>query len=1047
MGLDIAGQNDNNDWWGPVSTNSIREFGQQPLAIKSKFEGKIFMKVTLNVHLATLIVSILCFPLMITPSALSASVSIQETGKDTCLLDRALEVIAMKRQDLSIRPDLFEVPFTLSCFKRWMENPLDAPLEAQHAATHLLSSAHDPVLWLKALSGLGDLPVPEPISAEKYQDHMPPLHLPRPLREAVTLLLDGMYTAERTMDKAKAGISTEGMKNFERHLYPDYISGEILKDRSLDTVKFKDLRKTIHAAESVDKAQILKAGLVLLTSVGRAREILTTTENWREDVRTISFETTLGVVRIGGTGPDVHDTEADLIIDLGGDDLYMGKVASGRNGNCSVVLDLDGDDRYLGEDLTQAAGFWGIGILFDLKGNDLYRAGDFAQGAGFFGIGLLMDAEGDDTYLGKTFVQAASSLGWGGLMDLAGEDVYQCQHSGQAYSGFGGISCLSDIKGNDKYISGASVPDPREPDMNQSFSQGFAFGMRNLTGGGFAILADRWGSDVYQCQYFGQGASYWMGIGVLYDEDGKDTYIARRYAQGAGIHFSFGLLMDAGGNDHTSSWGVSQGCGHDYGMGLLINGAGNDSYVSSWLSTGASEASGVGIFVDNEGDDGYETNAGTALGQFSTLSRAGGIGLFMDAGGKDRYSMNGADNSVWSETRWAVGIDANGAGISGLNIRPPEETGPVDEVAESRRMREEESLLRLLVRAEEAPYPENIELMLSVASHWGFEKNIPRAAQEKLLQLEGSESVPAMVELLDTPNVLSLRFMHRLFTVHAYHALPALMKATGVSDPLVKSRAFYFIGRLEDSRALDQCIEALRDSSWRVKSAAIRAIGEILNRRRLEELQPMREAFLQAMGKNDPRIIIGYLKGGETILQVLSVVSHAMPMDYRKYTQYAEMRPGDSRGEILEAYGDFVFDRLEKLTPLLEKWVGDIQGAEAAGRQLMPYLSEVDPALRKTAAYSLGQLRAKPAVPELITLLGDPDLEVRDAALRSLAHFGEEALDPLLLAMERQTPSFKIWALDLLSRINGEQARKAIEQYAKDPNPNVRRMAAQILDR
>jgi len=1022
-------------------------FGQQPVPVKLSFEGKILMKVTLNVHPTIRIVFILCLPLMITLIALSSSVSISQTGKENCLLDRALEAIAMNRQDLSIRSDLFEVPFTLSRFKRWMEDPLDAPLEAQHEATHLLISAHDPVLWLKALSGLGDMPISEPIPAEKYQDHIPPSHLPRPLKEAVTLLLDGMYTAERTMDKAKAGISTEGMKNFEKHLYPDYISEHILEDQSLDPIKFKDLRKTIHAAESVDKAQILKAGLTILASLGRAREILTTTERWEDDVQTFSFETTLGVVRIGGTGPDIHDTEADLIIDLGGDDLYMGEVASGRDGNCSVVLDLDGDDRYLGKDFTQAAGFWGIGILFDLKGNDLYRAGNFAQGAGLFGIGLLMDAEGNDTYLGKTFVQAASSLGWGGLMDLAGEDAYQCWHSGQAYSSFGGISCLSDIKGNDKYISGTGAPDPREPDMNQSFSQGFAFGMRNLTGGGFALLADRWGNDIYQCQYFGQGASYWTGIGVLYDEDGKDTYIARRYAQGAGIHFSIGLLMDAGGDDHTSSWGVSQGCGHDYGIGLLINEAGNDSYVSSWLSRGASEASGVGIFVDNAGEDGYETNAGTAVGQFSTLSGAGGIGLFMDAAGKDRYSMNGADNSVWSETRWAVGIDENGLGISGLNIRLPEETAPFNEVAESKRIREKESLLRLMVRAEEVPYPENIELMLSVASHWGFEKNIPREAQEKLLQLAGSKSVPAMIELLDTPNVLSLRFMNRLFTVHAYHALPALIKATEVSDPLVKSRAFYFIGRLEDSRALDRCIEALKDPSWRVKSTAIRAIGEILNKRRLEVLQPMREAFLKAMGKNDPSIIMGYLKGGETVPQVLSVVSHAMAMDYRKYTQYAEMRPGKLGEETLEAYGDFVFDRLETLMSLVEKWVGDIQRAGAVERQLMPYLSEADPALRKTAAYSLGQLRAKPALPVLITLLSDQDLEVRDAALLSLAHFGEEALDPLLLAMERQSPSFKIWALHLLSRIKSEQARKAIEQYAKDPNPNVRRMAAQILDR
>ena len=67
---------------------------------------------------------------------------------------------------------------------------------------------------------------------------------------------------------------------------------------------------------------------------------------------------------------------------------------------------------------------------------------------------------------------------------------------------------LCDLGGNDKYLAGAEAPDPREPDMNQSFAQGFAMGIRELAAGGEAVLADQWGNDLYQCQYFGQGASY-----------------------------------------------------------------------------------------------------------------------------------------------------------------------------------------------------------------------------------------------------------------------------------------------------------------------------------------------------------------------------------------------------------------------------------------------------------------------------------------------------------------------------------------------------------
>ncbi len=963
------------------------------------------------------------------------------------LLDRALEVIAMSRGDLSVRSDLFEAPLVFDRFSRWMENPLEAPKEAQHAANHLLQVADDPVLWLKELSRLSDITLYEPLPLERQQSHLPPSHLPKPLREAVIQILDAMYTAEMMLNDVRSEISPKQMKDFEKVLYPEYVSEKDSEKNAGEPVKFRDLRRTINVAGNVDRREILKAGLILLTSLGRARELLSSTDDWKEGVVSLSFTTTLGRVIIGGVGSDIHQHEASLIIDLGGDDLYRGKVASGRHGKCSVVLDLDGDDHYMGEDSTQGAGFWGIGILFDLQGNDFYKANNFSQGASFFGIGLLMDGAGMDNYLGNEFVQAASWFGWGGIVDLSGEDAYQCKHSGQAYAGVQGISCLSDIKGNDKYLSGTRTPDPREPDMNQSFSQGFAYGIRNLSGGGFALLADRAGNDFYQCQYFGQGSSYWMGIGILYDQDGKDTYIARRYSQGAGIHFSFGLLMDVRGNDHTFSWGVSQGCGHDYGVGILVNEVGNDTYVSNWLSMGASEANGVGIFVDNSGYDGYDTNTGMAVGSLTKARRAGGIGLFIDAAGKDRYSKKGADNSVWSASRWAVGIDENNGGTSGLNIHIPEMITPINEVAEENRVKEQRRLTGMMAKAETLPYPEDIETTLSVASHWGLERKIPKEARDKLLKLEGSKSVPVMVEKLDTPDVLSLRLMNELFTVHAYHAVPTLIEATNALDPLVKSRALYFLGRLKDSKALKSCIKALEDPSWRVKSAAIRAVGEILNEGRLQALKPMKQAVVKTLERNDPSLIKGYLADGENALRVLSVLSNAIPIDYLTHERYERMSLQKEKGDILKEYVNFVFDHLEELLVTLERWIGDFRQSASVAKRLMPYLNDPDPALRKTAAYSLGQMNEKSAIPNLIALLKDPYLQVRDASVLSLAHFEDDALDPLRLAMKGENPSFRILALDILSKMNSDRAKELIEEYLNNPNPNVRRMARQALGR
>ncbi|MDP6178949.1 MAG: HEAT repeat domain-containing protein [Desulfatiglandales bacterium] len=996
-------------------------------------------------HPTSLIFSMVGFIFIIQSFGSFVPPSFAGDSKKDYLLDRALAAIAAKRDDLSMSRDLFTHPFTLSRFSRWMENPLEAPSEAQQKIRNLFEVADRPVLWFQELAELGDISSPGPLPLKKNIDWHIPTQLPIPLRKAIHLILDAMHAAEAKFSAIKKGLSPEKMRQFEKYLYPDFCREGDSEDHKNDWIKIKELRETIDAAEGVDRKGILEAGLTLIKALSEARGLLTEIGDWGKNVPSISFETELGLVEIGSTDPENHEKPSTLIIDLGGNDIYRGKIAYGTHGKGSVVLDLSGDDVYLGEDFTQASGIWGIGVLFDLRGNDIYRAGNCSQGAGLFGVGLLMDEGGMDSYTGAKFVQAASAWGWGGLIDLAGEDSYQIQHSGQAYSGVLGVSALFDIIGDDKYISGAREPDPREPDMNQSFSQGFAFGMRNLTGGGFALLADQSGNDLYQCQYFGQGSSYWMAIGILYDEGGKDTYIARRYAQGTGIHYSFGLLMDSGGNDHTFSWGVSQGGGHDYGIGLLINEAGNDTYASSWLSMGASEANGVGIFIDNSGDDGYETKTGMAVGRLILGRRAGGIGLFIDAGGKDRYSIKGADNSIWGLNRWGIGIDAEEKGVSGLNLLPPEPSFYKNEEAEKKRIKEKTRLSGILAKSERMPFPLGIEGMLSVASHWGFEREIPENAGEELLKLEPEKSVPGLITFLNTHDVLSLRFMEKFFTVHAVHAVRALIQKTTDPDPLVRSRAFYFLGRIKDPRALAYCVEALKNSSWKVKASAIRALGEILNEKRLDVLIPMKEAFDEAMKKKDHDIIRDYLEDDNKIMAVLSVLARAMPLDYGAYMQYAEIRIGEEEKNVLAEYADFVFGHLKEMIPLLERWIGDINSSEVVAKELMAYLNDSNPAVKRAIAYSLGQMNYLPAIPQLLSLLKDPDLWVRDAAALSLALFDDEAIPPLDLAMQHEPSSFKIIALDILARIKDEETGAVIEKYLDDPHQNVKRAAEQAL--
>ncbi|MFC1821840.1 HEAT repeat domain-containing protein [Thermodesulfobacteriota bacterium] len=980
--------------------------------------------------------------------SLPVSISIAEEIQNTGLLDRALEAIAVKRSDLSIRSDLSTNPFASSLFKRWMEHPLKAPSEAQNRASKLLDVApKGPEEWFLELNQLADTGFFKPIPLQKYAGDGLPSHWPEELRQGVQLILDGLFTAGSRMHALFNRVKNDERFILEEYLYPDFFQEDDRDDEEQALPDLIKLRKAFDLAGQVDQKRIMEAGLTLLSAVSEALNLLTGTENQYGNIRTFSMMTPLGRIIIGGPDADVHDGPAALIIDLGGDDLYRGKVAAGEKGRCALVIDLKGNDIYLGEKITQGAGLWGIGVLLDLKGNDLYRAADFAQGAGLFGIGLLMDWEGSDRYLGNTFVQAASSWGRGGLIDLAGEDTFECRHSGQAYAGVRAISGLCDLGGNDKYISGAGEPDPRETDMNQSFSQGFAFGARNLAAGGIALLADRSGNDLYQCQYFGQGSSYWMGVGILYDEAGKDTYLARRYAQGAGIHFSLGLLLDTRGNDHTSSWGVSQGCGHDYGVGILINETGDDTYSSAWLSMGASEANGVGIFVDNSGNDGYESSSGMAVGRLINLRRAGGIGLFIDAGGIDRYSKSGEDNSIWAANRWGVGMDEEGGGLSGLNLSRPDEPAPVNPEFLKKLTKEKARLSSMITRADELPNLQKVEVLLSLASHWGYEKDVPEQAREELLLLEPEHSIPAMTAFLDTPNTMSIGVMTRFFTVHAYLALPELIKAAGEGDTLSRSRALYFLGLLKDTRALQVCLAAIEKPSWRVKAGAVRALGEMLNQKRLQALDPMRKTLKAALKTDDSDVIKKYLQDAEKIKGILSVLMRASPIDYQTYKRFEDIEPGENEKSALEEYSKFIFSHLDKMLPLLEMWIHDIHQSEDISPGLQNLLTDPEPAVKRTAAYALGQMRYEPAIPDILLLLNDSHFWVRDAAVLSLALFGETVIDPLASTLSKGTSSYKILVLDVLSRIDHERSHAVVEKYVEDPDPNVRRFANQAVNK
>ncbi|NLI98712.1 HEAT repeat domain-containing protein [bacterium] len=368
---------------------------------------------------------------------------------------------------------------------------------------------------------------------------------------------------------------------------------------------------------------------------------------------------------IGGPWRNVYTANFAVIVDLGGNDIYEGRVAGavgGLGSPVSFVLDLSGDDVYRNGSklVNQGAALFGSALLWDIEGDDSYNAFHISQGAAIFATGMLIDEEGVDSYRAGYFTQAAGNFGTGIMIERHGDDQYRSYSWAQGLGGPLGYGLLADEEGDDIYYAGGQyLHMPLDPDQYRSFAQGFGFGWRDVSSGGIGFLYDKNGNDKYIGEVYAQATSYWFALGMMLDEQGNDLYTAAQYSQGAGIHLSVGGLFDMEGDDHYfSRFGPSQGEGHDLAVGWLMDKDGDDVYYASG-GQGIGLTNSVGIFVDTRGNDDYASREALSEGGANWSRGTGGIGLFIDLQGDDRYAEKdkGSNNDVWPSGSMAIGMD------------------------------------------------------------------------------------------------------------------------------------------------------------------------------------------------------------------------------------------------------------------------------------------------------------------------------------------------------------------------------------------------------
>jgi hypothetical protein len=401
--------------------------------------------------------------------------------------------------------------------------------------------------------------------------------------------------------------------------------------------------------ERVDYAALLSAAQVLssladdawLDTVGRAFSDLPALSVPVEGVTgEVLFvrQTALGRLLVGGGGPNTYTLSQEaalIIIDVGGDDAYVGSIAAStdlRHG-LSVVIDLAGNDAYHAAPMGLATGRLGVGLLIDRGGNDLYYLSQGTGGAGFTGVGILYDRSGDDRYLGGFFTQGVAVAGLGLLLDGAGSDRYTSSAYALGFGGPAGIGAVVDVAGDDDYQCGekivsdyttADAPGGKPGDPLYQYDC-FGLGMGS-------------GKRVFVSDHAERAYSVAGGLGMLLDLDGNDRYRSANFSQGAGYFFGIGLKLDLAGNDEHAAARFGHASGAHAGVGLFIDAQGEDRYVSSGPTYNGAAAwdRSVMLSVDaGQGDDQYDFRRSNGLGRADHHSWS----VFIEEGGRDRYDL------------------------------------------------------------------------------------------------------------------------------------------------------------------------------------------------------------------------------------------------------------------------------------------------------------------------------------------------------------------------------------------------------------------------
>lgn len=827
-------------------------------------------------------------------------------------IEQALYIGNLTLKDLGFARRPFTDKYRLAVVNEAIDLPIETS-DALMSAHTTAGRANPPGLLALARQLLGDTLAVTLPEAPKLAGDVPK-EVPAEVATHVRRLADAVSAANAAVRKATEKLSAE-----EQRLLLESLPQWAVEEPS---IKFEFVSKP-----QASQADILRMiDQVDLRMIFAAAERLSrTVEGILPDLRRIAGSSTwqgfskfrLGdmVIVASGVGDDIHrDRDARLVVDLGGNDRYLGRAGAGP-GYAALLIDLAGDDFHKAPDVGPGCGLMGIGMAYDLGGHDNFRGKSLAFGVGLAGVGLFYKDGGNDTYQSETLTQGFGQFGIGLLMDTRGNDQFEAKLYAQGSARTAGLGWLADGAGDDTYRAGGLILNsPLFADVHYSFAQGYGSGYREDTGGisgGIGMLTDRSGDDAYIAETYAQAASYWFGLGSLYDAAGHDTYRAYHYAQASAMHMTAAYLFDLAGDDiYATSFGASHAIGHDYGTAVLFDRAGNDIYAARDSRPGTGNANGLGLFVDVAGEDRYSgpSSANAARG-------SGSLGLFVDLDGPDQYRTGLADSEAAVKGTWSVGFDQESKPVTPPAGQDPAQAPPAAGSAQRPTDAELEQIYKKAtqwgVGTAQAEVRENVNRLIAIglpALKWMIEYKMPKASRLEqraftdVANAIGAEGRTAVAERLVSDDANEVRVaLGILLDANAKEAAPYLSKALKNKDTQRLAARMAGVAESKESVAELQLLAGTAEDLLTVLNAVI-ALGQIAD--------PLSMGTAQAMITHDSlpirKAAIAWMAKFPEALTIAKTMT--LDPDERRARIGVELLAAVGSPEALEAVGPLLTD-------------------------------------------------------------------------------------------------------------------------------------------